>query len=56
LFGYQAGGQPLKNGGNLGCIVQTETADQDRTVLNDNGAQRLTVLDRPVCWVTDGLD
>ena len=46
LLGHQTG-QPPKDGLGLGRVAEPETANQERTVLGDGGAQRVAVLGRP---------
>ena len=52
---HQAGGQPSEDRTDLGRVAQAEAADQDRTVLGDDGAQRVPVLGRPARRVAGSL-
>jgi hypothetical protein len=36
--------------------VQPETANEERTVLGDEGTQRVAVLGCPARWLADGFD
>ena len=50
-----AGGQPVEHRSDLGRVAQPETADQDRTVLGDDGAQGVAVHGRPARAVAGGI-
>ena len=55
-LGHQAGRQPSEDFGGLGGVPQVEAANQNRTVLGDDGAQGIPVLGRPARRVAGGLD
>jgi len=54
-LGHQAG-QPPKDGLGLGHVAEPETANEERTVLGDGGAQRVAVLGGPARRVAGRLD
>ena len=55
-FDHQAGSQPSEDVSGLGGVAQPEATNQNRTVLRDDGAQRVPVLGRPAGRVAGGLD
>jgi len=55
LLSHQAA-QPSKDGLDPAGIVQPETANEERTVLGDEGTQRVAVLGCPARWLADGFD
>ena len=54
LLGHQTG-QPPKDGLGLGRVAERETANEERTVLGDGGAQSVAVLGGPARRVAGRL-